>query len=704
MSRETPNASFIRKSLAAVPKIGHANHDSLANPSIRKPSLESHRIFNLSLCRLASSPRLVSKPRYGAHKPPNLHSPEDPDASTSLDEDDSMYNEQDSPATGNSAPDLPSTTRALLPPPGLNLPQPPRYPIIVPKKNVVLPPGITPPPHWAPGGSCDVRIEPEPTIRFQPRPGYNPPLYWHPGGRATRLDKPECDAEASSATVQNLWADILSDGELRSDQVDTTFGNDAERDGGKQDVAPGNKDPIQAQLEHLLDLTDALLDSVNLPGVPQSVWATCPTPPPLPRLSLPAQRLTRKASSYALLDYLLFECGYDLDSLSRLEARFPVLRPDPKDVPEEAKESTPDVTELDSGNGTDDLVLAGTPEEVDGGLKKRNEFVVPLQTMVSVLDDILRTLDNEHPDATSALEHPLDPTVQKPDSNTTVYAAERSIECTNLGPPVPISMASEAPSARSPPLYIPPLSRSRSLPEGWRMSAFTVFGHHSPPPSPTPSKPKPKAKGTKMYMHAGPVISSVESLAAPLQSGRGYLRTSMTAMKNKVKTRPDAGAVKPESPVVQGVPLTRTFTGKSLNKPSLFSRLGGGNKRGERTQEPEPQARPKAAGKWVGKMAKLTKATGEKMRVLMRAGTANARELSWKDFCKMMKELGFRIEVLDGTAVKFHPPGDLKDLAITLHKPAEKVCHAKTLDKLREALVDTYGWTSEEIEAALGRE
>ncbi|KAJ6476046.1 hypothetical protein C8R47DRAFT_1142086 [Mycena vitilis] len=688
MARETPNALFLRKSLAPVSKIGHANHDNLASPSIRKLSLESHRTFNLSLSRLASSPRFVPKTRYGAHKYPDGHGPEDHDASTSLDEDDSMYNEQDSPEKNNSAPVLLSNTREFLAPPGLNLSQPPRYPIIVPKKNVVLPP----PPHWAPGESCDVRIEPEPTIRFQPRPGYNPPLYWHPGGRATRLDKP-----VPSATVQNLWANILSDGELRLNQVDTTSGNDAERDGEQQDVAPGNKDPIQAQLEHLIDITDALLDSANLPGVPQSVWATCPTPPPSPHLSLLPQRLTRKASSHALLDYLLFECGYDLDSLSRLEARFPVLKPAPS---EEAEESTPEVVELDSGNGSDDLVAAGAPEEVE--LKNRNEFVVPLQTVFSVLDDVLQTLDNEHPEITLAPEHRLDPTVQQTNSN----AAERSIECTSLEPPAPVSMASQARSARSPPLHISPLSRSRSLPDGWRMSAFTVFGHHSSPPSPTPSNPlnpKLKAKGTKMYIHAGPVISSVESLAAPLQSGRGYLQANMAALKNKVKTRPDA-AVRPESPVMQGVPLTRTFTGKSLNKPSLFSRLGGGKKRGERMQDPEPQVRPKAAGKWVGKMAKLTKATGEKMRVLMRGGTANARELSWKDFCKIMKELGFRIEPLDGTAVKFHPPGDLKDLAITLHKPAEKMCHGKTLDKLREALADTYGWTSAEIEAALGRE
>ncbi|KAJ7268685.1 hypothetical protein B0H12DRAFT_60899 [Mycena haematopus] len=218
------------------------------------------------------------------------------------------------------------------------------------------------------------------------------------------------------------------------------------------------------------------------------------------------------------------------------------------------------------------------------------------------------------------------------------------------------------------------------------MSAFTVFAH-SPPPSPIPApKQKPKAK---LYLHGGPMITSVESLAAPLQSGRAYLRANMMT-KNKVKTRPADTAtatVRPESPLMPpGAPLQRTITGGTLKKKSILGRF--------RHIQDEPQK------KWFSRLSKLTKQTAEGMRVLVK-GSPTARELPWKDFTKIMVELGFSMTEPDGNSVKFTPPFD-NDPTITFHQPHDRVCRVKHLGKIRKALKNTYGWIPEEIIAALG--
>ncbi|KAJ6594229.1 hypothetical protein B0H19DRAFT_54564 [Mycena capillaripes] len=327
----------------------------------------------------------------------------------------------------------------------------------------------------------------------------------------------------------------------------------------------------------------------------------------------------------------------------------------------------------------DEVVAERNPEEIAGlgqemppldASEERDEVVVPLQTMVSVIEDILQMLDIAPVETTTSpvVEHwspsTIPAVVKRPHSKPTPPLVERIIKSLGFEPSVSTSgstlrgpsEAGLAPGPRDSPLYSPLLTRSRSLPEDWRMSAFTVFAPRSPPPSPTPA-PKPKqnkAKTTKMYMHVQ-MISSVESLAAPLQSGHAYVRDNMN-MKNKIKTRPDA---RPESPIMQGVPLTRTYTGKSLlKKPSFFSRFGG-HRRSDPIEEPQASSKP-AGAKWVGNISKLTKTTAERMRVLVKGGGPNTRELSWKDFLKIMKELGFRKVELEGTAVKFHPP-DPKD-------------------------------------------
>ncbi|KAJ6587207.1 hypothetical protein DFH09DRAFT_1142887 [Mycena vulgaris] len=192
-----------------------------------------------------------------------------------------------------------------------------------------------------------------------------------------------------------------------------------------------------------------------------------------------------------------------------------------------------------------------------------------------------------------------------------------------------------------------PLRRSHSLPEAWRVSAFIVFDKPSPP-SPTPA-PKPKANN--VYLHST-AMSSAESLAAPPQSGHSYLR-SIKPLKNKVKTktRPDTANVRSVVPPVKAVPLTRTYTG-TMKKTSFMSRL---RNRDGADDEDKPKAAPKPAGKWFNKLSTMSKTTAERMRVLVK-GAPNARELSWKDFLKIMKELGFTWEEMDGTAIKFLPP------------------------------------------------
>jgi hypothetical protein len=103
-------------------------------------------------------------------------------------------------------------------------------------------------------------------------------------------------------------------------------------------------------------------------------------------------------------------------------------------------------------------------------------------------------------------------------------------------------------------------------------------------------------------------------------------------MKCKVKTRPKNADVGLETPtVMQGVPLTRTYTGKSLlKKPSLLSRL---TKRDRAAVEPQP---PKLPNKWVKRLAKMPKQTAERMRVLVK-GAPNVREMPWKDFLKVSR-------------------------------------------------------------------
>ncbi|KAJ7091098.1 hypothetical protein C8R44DRAFT_817033 [Mycena epipterygia] len=193
----------------------------------------------------------------------------------------------------------------------------------------------------------------------------------------------------------------------------------------------------------------------------------------------------------------------------------------------------------------------------------------------------------------------------------------------------------------------PPLRRIRSLPECWRISAFIVFDKPAPPPSPSPApKPKPKAKA-KMYQQ-GAAITSVESLAPPLQSGRSYLR-SLNPLKTKTKTRPATPTFEPETVApYKGVPLKRTQTGSSM-KTTVLRKF----RHRENTREEELPAAPKPVEKLLNQVSKLTKTTAQRMRVLVKA-TPNARELSWKDFLKIMSELGFKCEPMDGTTFKFY--------------------------------------------------
>jgi hypothetical protein len=175
--------------------------------------------------------------------------------------------------------------------------------------------------------------------------------------------------------------------------------------------------------------------------------------------------------------------------------------------------------------------------------------------------------------------------------------------------------------ARKSSLHLSSLRRSRSLPEGWRVSAFVVFDKPSPPPSPTPA-PRP---AKIFYMH-GAGIPSVESLAQPLQSGRAYLQ-SILPHKAKTKTKgAGTSTARFDAPPVKAVPFTRTLTG-TQKKPSLMSRLYRG-------EETKPQAKPATAEKWFSKVSKMSKATAGRMRILLK-GAPNARELSWKDFLKV---------------------------------------------------------------------
>ncbi|KAJ7629884.1 hypothetical protein B0H17DRAFT_542807 [Mycena rosella] len=317
MSPETPHvysSSFIRKSLAAVSKIGHSTSTHApAEVSIRKA--QSHRIFNLHLSRLKTSspPRPSSKATDHARKPSTTLRGKVVNVDESLDDDGSISHEEnsdvfrapleqsdddssdlglnDSLETDNSATDLPppphgNAASALplniasplppsgpnavfpLPPPGLNLSRPPRYPIIIPTQKHIIPgPGVVPPKHWAPGGGCNVRIEPEPAMHFLPRPGTIPPPFWAPGGRATRLEEPAGDSSPESSLVQDDTDGTISNS-ISSASLD---------DQRTSNSSPNNTDHIHAQLEHIFNMDDTDLSEAVLPGVSQSVWATCPT-------------------------------------------------------------------------------------------------------------------------------------------------------------------------------------------------------------------------------------------------------------------------------------------------------------------------------------------------------------------------------------------------------------------------------------------
>ncbi|KAF8139498.1 hypothetical protein K438DRAFT_1995965 [Mycena galopus ATCC 62051] len=362
MSRETPdayNASIIRKSLTAFSRTGHPNPTLVP---AQKSTLESHRIFNLSLAPLKpfSPSRLGSKTRPHAHKHADLGL----NGSFSLDEDDSMYTEQDSLETDNSATDLP--TELLSPahaPPGL--PPPPRYPIIVPVKNNVVPrPGVPPPKHWAPGGRCEtVRIEPPPPMRFLPRPGYDPPSYWNPGGRATRLDRPVPESPDSDDSPTRIERSGSESSALDQDDtyatISTSISSASENDAGTQD-------PIHAQLEHILDMDDALLAAVNLPAVPQSVWATCPTVTPSLAADLFSLRTAAEPEGFVHVAELS-------------AARFPVP-----------------VESFSAGNAPDgDEVAAEEDADLDLETLDDHDCEVSFETVASVLEEILQTLDAE---------------------------------------------------------------------------------------------------------------------------------------------------------------------------------------------------------------------------------------------------------------------------------------------------------------------
>ncbi|KAJ7187946.1 hypothetical protein C8R46DRAFT_1053137 [Mycena filopes] len=447
-------------------------------------------------------------------------------------------------------------------------------------------------------------------------------------------------------------------------------------------------------------MDDALLANAELPGLVQSMWATCPTPPPLP-CSRPLKPLTRKAS-YALLNYLLLECGYDLGSLRKLEAHFPVR----------GSESAEDIYD-----GPESVDVTGQETISEGPRDGLETHTVTLDTMVSILDDILRMeestegLELSTPElgaspASECSSQGSPPVSKRLEFKMTVPQTERTVDVLDLEPAVFISRtkarqesglpahpkANMATSSGALPEYYPPLTRSRSLSEGWAISAFTVCGPSSPSPSPTPN-PKLKAKG-KLYMHTGTIIESCESVATPLQSGHAYVRANMT-QKTKTKTRPDAGAVRPET----GVPLKRTSTGGTLRKQSLMTKMRNSFRRDAIVEEEEPQS-SKPGAKWLAKISKMSKSAAQGMRVLAK-GAPTTRGLAWKDFVKIMAELGFEWEDGDGRSVKFYIPNS-NEPTITFPRPGERVCHIKMLANMRKRLADTYGWIPEDIIATLG--
>ncbi|KAJ7346933.1 hypothetical protein DFH08DRAFT_206055 [Mycena albidolilacea] len=189
-----------------------------------------------------------------------------------------------------------------------------------------------------------------------------------------------------------------------------------------------------------------------------------------------------------------------------------------------------------------------------------------------------------------------------------------------------------------------------------------------------------------MY-NASPMITAVESLAAPPQSGHAYLRANMQ-MKSKVKTRPvtavaEMEEVRVESPILpSGVPLQRTMTGGTLKKASLLGRFRNGGDEDSKK-------------KWYSMFLKLSKQPAQGLRLLVKG-----RELSWKDFLKIMADLGFTVTEPDGNSVKFVPPFE-KAPTVTLHRPHDRVCRVKHLKKIRKVLMDSYGWVPEEILAVL---
>ncbi|KAJ7647056.1 hypothetical protein FB45DRAFT_892201 [Roridomyces roridus] len=224
------------------------------------------------------------------------------------------------------------------------------------------------------------------------------------------------------------------------------------------------------------------------------------------------------------------------------------------------------------------------------------------------------------------------------------------------------------------PVHYPDPPR-HSLASHWKISQYISF--------PVPP-PKPKAKPS-FYHH---VIESAESIAAPPQSGHGYLQSNGINVKTKVKTRPDTSTVRPP-----GVALTRTSTGSSLMKPNLVSRV-------LRPRKANQEEERKSGTKWWSKLSKMSKATTDQMRVLFK-GNGDARELSWTGFLTIMKELGFTHQNTHGNSFKFYPPS-AKDPAIVLSRPSDKVFHKKQLAELRKKLLDKYSWISDGLDDALG--
>ncbi|KAJ6625866.1 hypothetical protein B0H10DRAFT_2186065 [Mycena sp. CBHHK59/15] len=342
---------------------------------------------------------------------------------------------------------LPSTNRPksasssgkLSLPPGLSRAQASPYPIIVPnKRDFVPPPGRTPPSYWAPGG-CLVRITPPPRERlltFAPRPGTLPPNYWSPGRvvylRASLPSRNEdtgpMHGEMSTTTEDSAMSEtngssgfIDNDPSLDQDNILDNFNGaisnishivasmtliDLSENISSEapDLVPQEDEPCytisfgrepMGNMEDLCSyLQSEILEDVRFPGVSQSIWATCPTPPP----SLFPNQSSVLTSSSSLLKYLCLECGFDLESLHTLEARFPVPQPAHEDATE--VEHEPDVAPLGLAEGSDEK-----PQDTDG-LVKRPEMQFSIQKTVDTPEEAPEAIQGKHTELAEGRDTP----------------------------------------------------------------------------------------------------------------------------------------------------------------------------------------------------------------------------------------------------------------------------------------------------------